>query len=92
MRGNNPGQSPQVTKPPAAYVEALKAAVAASQSPEGWANIASIRVHLHNNGHRLESSGFETLESALKASQLFDMCDAGGTNKTFKLASKNTVA
>lgn len=92
-RGPNPRQAAQVThKPPAAYVDALKAAVSASQSADGWANIVAIRAHLHDNGHRLENSGFETLESALKATMLFDMCDAGGTNKIFKLASKDHVA
>jgi uncharacterized LabA/DUF88 family protein len=92
-RTSSQGLSVQVTrKPPVAYVEALKAAVRASQSADGWANIGAIRVHLHKNGHHLESSGFETLESALKATMLFDMCDAGGKNKVFKLASRESVA
>lgn len=77
---------------PAPYKDALKEAVASSANNEGWAKIADIRVYLHENEYRLEDSGFETLESALKASMLFDMCDAGGTNKIFKLASENRVA
>lgn len=71
--------------PPAAYVEALKAAVAACQSSDGWSSIANIRVYLHNNGHRLEDSGYDRLDEALKASGIFDMRDAGGATKEFRL-------
>lgn len=74
------------------YKQALKNAVAAQANREGWSKIGDIRVYLHENGYRLEDSGFDTLESALKATMLFDMCDAGGTNKIFKLASKDPVA
>lgn len=75
-----------------AYKQALQDAVIAKANGEGWSKIADIRVYLHENGYRLENSGFESLESALKASMLFEMCDAGGTNKIFKLASKGALA
>lgn len=81
------GLVPTHGRPSAAYIEALKAAVTATCNNEQWAKIADIRVHLHQNGHRLEGSGFDTLESAIRASGLFDMCDAGGSNKIFRLAS-----
>jgi hypothetical protein len=91
--GFKPSRSIQVThKPPAAYVDALKAAVSASMSPDGWAKISAIRHYLQSHGHRLEGSGFDTLESALQATLLFDMCDAGGAKKIFKLANKTPVA
>ena len=73
-------------QPPAAYVAALKVAVAATCNPERWARIADIRAHLHNNGTRLENSGFATLAEAIQATGLFDMCDAGGSNKIYRLA------
>lgn len=78
-------------RPPAAYAEALKTAVAETCNDEQWAKIADIRFHLHRNGHRLEGTGFDTLESAIRASGLFDMCDAGGSNKIFRLASKHAL-
>jgi len=70
-----------------AYINALKTAVAETCNSERWAKIADIRVHLHQNGLRLEGSGFDTLESAIRATGLFDMNDVGGSNKTFRLAS-----
>lgn len=76
---------------PAAYINALKTAVSETCNNERWAKIADIRVHLHQNGHRLEDSGFDTLESAIRATGLFDMCDAGGSNKTFRLASNREL-
>lgn len=87
-RSTNPNQLPQVTRrPPAKYVEALKAAVADNQSADGWANIAAIRVHLHDNGHRLEDSGYSSLDVALRATGIFDMRDTGGIRKDFRLTT-----
>ena len=71
--------------PPDTYVAALKSAVEASRSTDGWASIGDIRVHLHNNGHRLEDSGYDRLGDALAAAGIFDMCDAGGTTKAYRL-------
>ncbi len=90
QRAATPGKATQTprtlrTPPPAAYIEALKAAVAACQSPDGWSGIAAIRVHLHKNGHRAEDSGYDRLDEALKASGIFDMRDAGGATKEFRL-------
>jgi len=73
--------------PPAAYIGALKAAVAACQSANGWSGIADIRSYLHNQGHRLENSGHDRLDEALKASGIFDMRDAGGMTKEFRLCA-----
>ncbi len=91
-RTTAPGNTTQIpqnpaTPPPLAYVEALKAAVAACQSADGWAAIANIRVYLHNHGNRLEDSGHDRLEQALKASGIFDMRDAGGMTKEFRLSA-----
>jgi hypothetical protein len=71
---------------PATYIEALKTAVATSQSSDGWSRIGDIRNYLHQHGHRLEDSGCERLDEAIKASGLFDMRDSGGTSKDFRLA------
>jgi uncharacterized LabA/DUF88 family protein len=73
--------------PPSAYVNALKAAVMAARSSDGWASIAAIRSHLNANGHRLDESGYESLDLALRATGTFDMRDAGGTNKEFRLSA-----
>lgn len=83
--------APTNTYPPAAYTEALKTAVAETCSDGQWAKIADIRFYLHEKGHRLDGTGFDTLESAIRATGLFDMCDAGGSNKMFRLASKHEL-
>ncbi len=83
--------TPTNTRPPVAYTEALKTAVAETCNDDQWAKIADVRVYLHQNGHRLEGTGFDTLESAIRATGLFDMCDAGGPNKIFRLASKHEL-
>lgn len=78
----------QLTPP---YVDALKAAVAACGNAEQWANIEDIRAHLNNNGIRLDESGFASLAEAIQATKLFDMCDAGGANKIYRLASGKSL-
>ena len=79
-------------QPPAAYVAALKVAVTATCNPERWAKIADIRAYLHSNGTRLESSVFATLAEAIQATGLFDMCDAEGSNKIYRLAGDTPCA
>lgn len=69
---------------PPAYINALKAAVASSKSADGWANISKIFIHLHEHDHLLENSGYASLSNDLLASGLFDMRDAGGTQKDFR--------
>ena len=85
-QGNGNAQFCRQRKRPAAYVDALKAAVSASKSADGWSGIADIRVYLHKNGHRQEDSGLNQVVEALKATRNFDMRDAGGTNKDFRLS------
>jgi len=65
-------------RPPDAYTEAIRVAVAETCNHEQWAKIGDIRAHLHQKGHRLEKSGFDTLERAIQATELFDRADAGG--------------
>jgi len=86
-----PSTSSSERQPPSDYVDALKAAVVATCNAEQWAKIGDIRAHLHNSGTRLEDSGFSTLAEAIQATRLFDMCDAGGANKIFRLASNNSL-
>lgn len=73
-------------QPPPAYIAAIKNAVASTCNSDQWAKIADIRVHLHQQGHQLEDSGFTSLDEAIRATGLFDMSDAGGQNKIFRLA------
>ncbi len=67
------------------YISALKAAVAAGQGTNGWTSLAAIGSYLRDHGHNLEHSGCSSLTEALHACGLFDMCDAGGSNKEFRL-------
>ncbi|UCV08084.1 NYN domain-containing protein [Dechloromonas denitrificans] len=76
---------------PQPYIEAIKAAVAETRNTDHWAKIADIRAYLHQNGHKLENSGFSSLAEAIRATGQFDMCDAGGTNKMFRLAIQQSL-
>ena len=68
-----------------AYIAALKSAVSAGQGPNGWSSLAAIGNYLRDHGHNLEDSACSSLTEALHASGQFDMSDAGGANKEFRL-------
>lgn len=76
---------PQKRQMNTSYVEALKSAVEASRSSDGWASLVTIGSHLRSNGHNLEESGCASLTEALHACGLFDMRDSGGNSKDFRL-------
>lgn len=100
-----PKQSPQKTKnkisviqrsnsprqPPKAYIQAIKAAVASTCNTDLWAKIVDIGAHLEQHGYQLEDSGFTSLDEAIRATGLFDMGDAGGQNKFFRLAIRESL-
>jgi len=65
------------------YVEALKLAVEAGKSPDGWSSLAAIGNYLRNHGHNLDESGCSSLTEALHVSGHFEMRDAQG--KDFRL-------
>lgn len=86
-QGNGTAHFCRPTKRPMnpAYISALKAAVAAGQGGNGWTNLAAIGNYLRDHGHNLEDSGCSSLTEALHVCGLFDMSDAGGSNKEFRL-------
>lgn len=85
-RVTTPGQAvPALPKKAAEYLKALKAAVASSQAPDGWANISKISGYLHEHGHLQEKSSYASLNNDLLACGIFDMRDAGGTHKDFRI-------
>ena len=76
---------PQKREMRADYIEALKSAVEATRSADGWSGLPAIGAHLRVHGHSLAESGCASLTEALHASGLFDMRDAGGIHKDFRL-------
>lgn len=76
---------PQKRQMNTSYVEALKSAVEASKSTDGWSSLASIGNYLRSHGHSLDQSGCTSLTEALHACRLFDMRDAAGSSKDFRL-------
>lgn len=76
---------PQKRQMSTSYVGALQIAVEETQSTDGWSSLAAIGNHLRNHGHSLEESGCASLTEALHASALFDMRDAEGGSKDFRL-------
>ena len=81
---------PTTNTVPVTYIDALKSAVAANRSVDGWSSIANIRVHLHQHGQRLEDSNHERLEFALKAAGIFDMREVSGASKEFRLSTSKS--
>jgi len=77
---------PQKRQMKASYIDALKLAVEATKLADGWSSLIAIGNHLRGQGHSIEESGCASLTEALHACALFDMRDAGGTSKDFRLA------
>ena len=73
------------------YVAALKAAVTSNKGVNGWTSLAAIGNYLRDHGHNLDDSGCSSLTEALHACGLFDMCDAGGSCKEFRLGQNTRL-
>lgn len=67
-------------------IAALKTAVATVQDSDGWAGLVAIDNQLRENGYNLESAGYASLTEALRASGKFDMRDAGGNSRDYRLS------
>ncbi|KXB31511.1 hypothetical protein AT959_07590 [Dechloromonas denitrificans] len=89
-QGNGTAHFCRPTKRPMSteYIAALKAAVATGQGIDGWTSLAAIGNHLRENGYNLESSGCASLTEAMHACGLFDMRDASGAHKDFRLGKR----
>lgn len=70
------------------YLDALRSAVTERKGEDGWTSLAAIGAYLREHGRKLEESGCSTLTEALHSCGLFDIRDAGGVHKDFRLGKK----
>jgi len=71
-----------------AYLDALQAAVRASQKEDGWTSQTKIGPYLKEHGHNLDESGCSSLTEALHASALFEMRWVEDTGNEFRLRKR----
>lgn len=90
-QGNGTAHFCRPTKRPMApvYLSALQDAVLARKGENGWTNQVAIGAYLREHGRSLQESGCTSLTEALHAAGSFEMRDAEGASREFRLRKAN---